>query len=174
MAEKDRKKPPRPQKPQSPEREPSEPTPAAAPPAGPYLQMAFFCEKVLREADGVHSFIRQVDRLTTTASGLAAPAKMPAATQTLFLAITIKSGGARGSHEIKVLRERPSGMRDTAPVLAMTIFFEGEERGVGLFGPITMTFEEEGLYWFDLYVDDKLLTRMPIRVIYQRTTAQVG
>ena len=174
MAKKDRKKPSRPQRPQRLEGEPSEPTPAAAQPTGPYLQMAFFCEKILREADGVLSFIRQVDRLTTTASGPTVPAKMPTTTHTFFFAITIKSGGARGSHEIKILRERPSGMRDTAPLLTMTAFFEGEERGVGLYGPITMTLEEEGLYWFDLYVDETLMTRMPLRVIYQRTTAQVS
>lgn len=145
--------------------------PQGAPTGGPYLQMAFFCERILREADGVVSFIRQVDRLTVTASGPSAPARMPTTTHTLFLAITIKSGAARGSHEIRIFRESPSGMRDTAPLFTMTSFFEGEERGVGLYGPITMTLEEEGLYWFDLYVGETLMTRMPFRVIYQRTMA---
>ena len=148
--------------------------PQGAPTGGPYLQMAFFCEKVLHEADGVASFIRQIDRLTTTRSDPSAPAKMPTTTYTPFLAITIKSGAARGSHEIKIFRESPSGIRDTAPLFTMTAFFEGEERGVGLYGPITMTLEEEGLYWFDLYVDETLMTRMPFRVIYQRATAQTG
>ena len=154
--------------------EQQESRPQGAPTGGPYLQMAFFCEKVLHEADGVVSLIRQVDRLTITGSGPSAPAKMPTTTYTPFLAITIKSGAARGSHEVKIVRERPSGIRDTAPLLTMTAFFEGEERGVGLYGPIAMTLEEEGLYWFDLYVDETLMTRIPFRVIYQRAMAQTG
>jgi hypothetical protein len=28
---------------------------------------------------------------------------------------------------------------------------------------------EEGLYWFDVHVGDRLVTRMPLRVLYQRT-----
>ena len=146
----------------------------AAPPGGPYLQMAFFCEKILREADGVVSFIRQIDRLTTTASGPSAPDQMPPTNFSAYLAIVLKSGGARGSHEIKLFRERPSGVRDNDPVFALRALFEGEERGQGIYGPVTMVFEEEGLYWYDLYVDDTLITRMPFRVIYQRATARTG
>lgn len=169
-----KKKPTRPQRPQTPEKGPSEPTPAAAPPGGPYLQMAFFCEKILNEADGVKSFIRVVDRLTTTAAGPGAPAQMPPTTYTPFLAIGIKSGGARGSHEIRLFREPPSGIRDTDPLLSLTALFEGEERGQGIIGPVTMKLEQEGLYWFDLYVDDTLMTRIPFRVIYQRASARSG
>ena len=174
MARKERRKPTRKRVPEAPEGGISEPRPAEAPPGGPYLQMAFFCEKILREADGVMSFIRQVDRLTTTASGPVAPAQMPPTTYTPFMAIVIKSGGARGSHEIKLFRERPSGLRDAQPLFTLTVFFEGEERGQGIYGPVTMTLEEEGLYWFDLYVDEALMTRMPFRVIYQRASARAG
>jgi len=174
MAKQRRRQTNGPQRPQSPEQGPSGPAPAAPPPGGPYLQMAFFCEKVLREADGVMSFIRQVDRLTTMASGSDAPAQMPPTTYTPFMAIVIKSGGARGSHEIKLFRERPSGFRDTEPLFSLSVLFEGEERGQGIYGPVAMTFEEEGLYWFDVYVDDTLMTRMPFRVIYQRASARSG
>jgi len=148
--------------------------PIAAIPGGPYLQAAFFCEKILVEQDSVVSFIRQVDRLTTTASGPAVPASMPTTTFTTFLAIALKSGEARGTHDIKLVRERPSGIRDNQPVFSVRLLFEGEDRGVGLHGPANLTFEEEGLYWFDLYVDETLMTRMPFRVIYQQAVARTG
>lgn len=170
MAKKEKPRPTRPRAPQAAGREPSEPKPVAAPPGGPYLQMAFFCEKVLSEADGVVSFIRQVDRLITTTTGPAT--QVPVATYTAFIAIAMKSGSARGSHEIKVVRERPSGMRDAQPLLTLTAFFEGEDRGPGIYGPVTMALEEEGLYWFDVFVDEVLMTRMSFRVIHQRATAR--
>ncbi len=172
MATKKARKPSRrPRRPETPEG-PPEPKPVAAPPSGPFLQMAFFCEKVLHEADGVVSFIRQVDRITRTATGPGAPSEMPQGTYAAFLAIVIKAGGARGRSEIKLIRERPSGVRDTEPVFALTVHFEGEERGQGIYGPITIALEEEGLYWFDLFVDDTLMTRMPLRIIYQRATTR--
>ena len=170
MAKKNRKPTGR-QKAETPQGGPPTPKPLSAPPGGPYLQMAFFCEKILTEADGVTSFIRQVDRLTTAASGPGAPAKMPTTNFTAFMAIVLKSGAAQGSAEVKLFRERPSGLRDADPLFTVTVFLEGAERGVGLYGPVNMTFEEAGLYWFDLYADETLMTRMPIRVIYQRATA---
>jgi len=157
---------------QSPNEPSSEPEPVPAPPGGPYLQEAFFCEKILREADNVVSFIRQVDRLTTAASGPGAPVDMPPTSYTSHIALAFKSGEARGTHEVKIIRESPSGIRDSEPVLAMALFLEGEDRGAGLYGPVAMTFEQEGLYWFDVYVDETLMTRMPFRVIYQRATAR--
>lgn len=147
-----------------------EPAPLPAPPGGPYLQMAFFCERVLTESDGVVSLIRQIDRLTTTASGPGVPGEMPPTTFTTFLAISLKSGEARGRRELRLIREQPSGLRDTHPIFSLSLLFEGLDRGVGLYGPVTMTFEQEGLYWFDLFVDDSLMTRMPFRVIYQRVS----
>ncbi len=99
---------------------------------------------------------------------------MPTTNYTAFLAITLKSGEARGSHEIKIIREPPSGIRDTDPLLNMTVNLEGQERGAGIYGPVNMTFNQQGLYWFDVYVDDTLMTRMPFRVIYQRATARTS
>ncbi|MCH8994014.1 MAG: hypothetical protein IH959_03505 [Chloroflexi bacterium] len=164
--------------------QPREPTPpgpevVAAPPGGPYLQQAFFCEKILREADGVVSFIRQVDRLTVNTSGPEAPPDMPQTTFTAFLAIAVKAGEAKGRHELKVLRELPSGIRDPEPLFSIALFLEGGgegggDRGAGILGQINMVFEQEGLYWFDVYLDETLLSRIPFRVIYQRSTARAG
>jgi len=115
------------------------------------------------------SFIRQIDRVTMTIAGPdilgQEPPKPP---YTCYLAIAFKSGEARGSHRIKVVRQQPSGLRDDNPLLNVDALFEGEDRGVGFQGPITIGFENEGLYWFDVYVDDTLMTRMPFRVIFQR------
>ncbi len=145
-------------------------TPHAAPPGGPYVQHAFFCENILREGN-VSSFIRQIDRLTITTSGPDAPADMPSTNYSAHVALGFKSGGARGSYEAKIIREHPSGIRDSQPLLSIALLFEGDDRGSGLAGPVNMTFEEPGLYWFDVFLDETLMTRIPFRVIYQRAMA---
>lgn len=45
--------------------------------------------------------------------------------------------------------------------------FEGEERGVNLI--LNMKIEAmEGVYWFDVSVNERLLTRVPLGLMYQR------
>lgn len=150
------------------------PQPLAAAPGGPYLLAAFFCEKVIQEKDDVVSYIRQIDRLTTSASGPDAPSQMPQTSFSAFLVVLIKSGEARGSHEIKITREGPSGLRDSDPLLSLAVLLEGAERGAGVLGHVNLTFDQEGLFWFDVFLDNTLLTRIPFRVIYQRTSARMS
>ena len=76
---------------------------------GPFVQLALFCERVLREADGVMSIIRIVDRVTHTERGPDAPEEMPEVHFPLFLVVSLKAGTARGPHEIRITPEQPSG-----------------------------------------------------------------
>ena len=135
---------------------------------GPYLKTAVFCEHVLREVDGVPSLIRIVDRVTHTRTGPDAPPEMPPVSHNLRAVISLTSGEARGSHEIRVEMEEPSGIRK--PSMSSSVLFEGEDKGVNVVLNMTVTFEYQGLYWFNVYLDDKLLTKMPLRVIYSRMT----
>ncbi len=134
---------------------------------GPYLQAAIFCERVLQEQDGVLSVIRIVDRLTVTASGPQPPDQMPPTLINLSTVITLKSGFARGSYALRLIPTTPSGkqLRETS----VGVLFEGgEDRGVNVLLNIQLQAEEDGLYWFDVLLADQLLTRMPLRLVYQR------
>jgi hypothetical protein len=135
---------------------------------GPYLKTAVLCERVLREADGVPSLIRIVDRIIHTRSGPDAPIEMPPLSHNLTAFVSLTSGQARGSYEIRIELEEPSGLRK--PPMISTVLFEGEDKGVNLVLNMAATFEYQGLYWFNVYLDDKLLTKMPLRVIYSRVT----
>jgi hypothetical protein len=138
---------------------------------GPYLKTAFFCEKVLREADGVMSFIRVVDRVTITATGPDAPETMPKTPYNITAVIALASGQSRGRHEIRIEPEEPSGLKKT-PFLA-TVQMEGEDRGANVIVNMLFTFEMEGLYWFHVYFDDTLLTKMPFRMMYARMSTEM-
>lgn len=129
---------------------------------GPYLQAAFFCERLLQESDGVLSVIRIVDTIDFQRSEQAT--EPPLVNLTLFIAF--KAGEARGSHELTVVKENASGHPvDVEERHTQTLVFYGtEDRGVTVIMPVAMTGGEAGLYWFAVYLGDRLMTRLPLRV----------
>lgn len=132
---------------------------------GPYLAVAVICERALQEQDGVISLIRVIDRITVGASGPDVPYDMPPVPINFTVVIALKSGSARGRHTLKLTPEDPSGLK--LNTLEMPVHFEGEDRGANLIVQFGLTAEMEGLYWIDAYFADDLLTRIPLRVIYQ-------
>ena len=134
---------------------------------GPHLSAAFFCEKVIEDKEGVLSAIRIVDRIIHSAIGAGTPEAMPPVPVALTLLIGLKSDAARGRHELAVTAEQPSGMRHRVAE-ALTVLLEGEERGANLILNLQWVAQQEGLYWFDIELNGRTLTRVPLRVVYQR------
>lgn len=129
---------------------------------GPYLQAALICEKVLQEQDGVVSAIRVIDRLVL----LLGPDGQPLSrSMPVFFLIGLKPGQARGTFPIRIEREDPSTLRAT--VVEGEVFLEAEDRGVNLIVRGDFAPPEPGLYWYDIFFNDELLTRMPLRAIFQ-------
>lgn len=139
---------------------------------GPYLQVAVLCEKVLQEKDGVLSAIRIVDRIVMTASGVGAPQQMPPVPINLTALLVFKSGSATGNHQVKIRPVLPSGR--FLQELSAPMFLEGEDRGANLVVNIGIQAIEEGLYWFEILVDDELATKVPLRLVYQRIVQGSG
>jgi hypothetical protein len=126
--------------------------------------MAVICERVLREQDGVLSLIRVIDRLTHTIVGAELPDPPPPVSYRMWFALTFKSGSARGRQTLKIVQEQPSGLRKD--LLEQSITLEGEDRGANFVAQVQMKFEQEGLYWFDVFLNDQFMTRMPFRLAY--------
>lgn len=137
---------------------------------GPYIQMAGLCEQVIEDKTGALSLIRIIDTITHTEARPDAPIEMPPVTYPMKMVIMLKSGRARGRHEIKIVPELPSG-ENKAPLIR-SIHMEGEERGFNSIINMMFTFTMEGLHWFNVYLDDSLLTRIPLRVKYNRVVTQ--
>lgn len=134
--------------------------------SGPYLTAAVLCERVLQEKDDVISIIRMIDRLTVIVNAAGSPETMPPAAVNLTALIALKSGSARGRMTVKWRTETPSGLK--LPDQLFPVFFEGEDRGANLVINLNMIAEQEGLYWFDVLLDEQPLTRIPLRILYQR------
>jgi hypothetical protein len=135
---------------------------------GPYVQAAAICERVLQEKDGVLSLIRLVDRFTVTAAGPAPPEAMPPTNISANFVVMLKSGFIRARHTLKIVPTTPSGKN--LPEISAGVLFEGDDRGVNTNFQANILAQEEGLYWFDVFLEDQLLTRIPLRLVYQRVS----
>ncbi len=138
---------------------------------GPYIQMAGLCDQVIEDKTGALSLIRIIDTITHTEARPDAPAEMPPVTYPMKMVIMLKSGRARGRHELKIVPQLPSG--ETKVPLVRSIQMEGEERGANHIINMLFTFTMEGLYWFNVYLDDSLLTKIPLRIKYNRIVTPV-
>ena len=128
-----------------------------------YLHVATFCEKLLREADGVLSLIRMFDRFNITGEAK----EMPPSPLKFMVVISFKSGFMRGKQKIWLRPISPTGK--DLPAMEFPILFEGDDdRGAALAFEINWTVEEEGVYWWDVYLNEEMVTRMPLRVAYQK------
>ena len=137
---------------------------------GPYIQMAGICEQVIEDKTGALSLIRIIHTISHTEARPAAPTEMPPVTYPMKMIIMLKAGRARGRHELKIVPQLPSG--ETKTPLIRSVQMEGEERGFNNIINMLFTFTMESLYWFNIYLDDSLLTRIPLRIKYNRIVTQ--
>jgi hypothetical protein len=132
---------------------------------GPFVTAAVICEKVLQEKDGVLSLVRIIDRLTHTIRAASMPADLPKVPFQFVIFLSFKSGSAKGRSQVEVVSEDPSGQRNS--LFSSSVLFEGEERGGNLLVNAGMEFNMEGLYWFDVLLDGRRVSRIPFRIMYQ-------
>lgn len=132
---------------------------------GPYVKSAVFVNQVIEGKDNVLTLVRVIDRLTTSASGQSVPEEMPEATFSMRAVLMFTAGKARGRHQVRIVREAPNAER--RDIWSGGIHFEGEHQAHNLNLGLHETFSLEGVYWYDVYIDDELMTRMPFQVIYQ-------
>lgn len=133
---------------------------------GPYLTAALICERVLQESDGVTSAIRIIDRVTHTIFDPSPSREMEPFSYDLEILVMLKSGEHPGMHKLSIQPIKPSNEK-IAP-MNYTINLEAPaDRGFNLRARVRMLFDEAGLWWFDISLNGKRITRIPFRVLYQ-------
>jgi hypothetical protein len=134
---------------------------------GPYLQMAALCQMVLQEPTGQLSLIRLTDSV-----GVSGQMKeMQPHSIMLHAVVSFRAGFAKGKYIIRLVGTTPS--RTEFLAVEQGVFFEGEDRGVNAIFVIGMVLPEEGVYWFDIFLNGTFVTRVPLRVLYQQVSQQV-
>jgi hypothetical protein len=134
---------------------------------GPYLTTAVLCQSVLQEATGHLSLIRLTDSLGVMGQ---LPEMQPIPV-TLHAVVSFRAGFARGKQEIRINGITPS--RQGFVTASQFVYFEGEDRGVNAVFVLNLILSEEGVYWFDVLLEGVTVTRMPLRILYQRLAQQV-
>lgn len=128
---------------------------------GPYLQMAVLCEKVHIDPDGSASILRVTDQLAIRGDGPNGNWSMAKQVITLSLALSFNPGTSRAKHTVRV---RPSDEGAVAPDRELELDFSGTNRSGNLVLPLELEITSDGLYWFDVYLDGSLVTRVPLHV----------
>jgi hypothetical protein len=133
---------------------------------GPYITAACFCDLVLEDKSGVLSLIRIVDTVIHAAVGPMPPKDLQPFGYTTNLVLMLKSGMAHGRYDLRIVPNMPDG--STGDAITVTCHLEGEEKGQNIVGQIAHQFTMEGLHWFKVYLEEDLLTAIPLRVRYDR------
>jgi hypothetical protein len=134
----------------------------------PWVQVAAFCKTSIIGNDGALSVIQIADRIGL---GGFTPEMQPTPLQ-LTMALVLKSDEMRGQYQVRIRCIAPSGKTTLGPEIPF--LFEGEDRGVQAVLPIGLFAAEKGLYWFEILIEDDVLTRVPLRVLYQRIQMPPG
>jgi hypothetical protein len=124
----------------------------------PYLLAAVLCEQVLQETLTV---VRIVDKLQYGVVGQTLPEGIKPAVSIKGL-IALRSGPVTGEHVIKIVGEKPNGSRKD--LFSTPINFLGKDQGQNIILNFGIGIDQDGLYWFDVFFDDELLTRIPLIV----------
>ena len=129
----------------------------------PWVQVAVLCQTALLENTGHLSVIRIIDRINLAG---VTPELQPTPVQ-LTMAILMKSDQMQGNYPVKIRCTSPQGVVTLGP--EMPFLFEGNDRGVQAVLPMGLIATEQGVYWFDVLIEGEIvLTRVPLRVMYQR------
>lgn len=138
---------------------------------GPFVAAAMFVDTVIEGKDDVLSLIRVIDRMTVNAHGPNVPDDIPPGIVRTNLVVMLKAGKARGAQRFRVDMELPDGSRKKGP--EQTVHFTpGESGGVSIFAPLAIEIVSAGLYWTDVFINDRLMSRVPLEIRYSFTRQQ--
>ncbi len=133
---------------------------------GPYLLMAVLCQNAQQDQYGSFSVINVLEQLVAGTNDPNAPDEMPTFRFQGHLAVQVAAGNSKGSHTLSIVPIQPSGKK-LEPV-GQRIQFKGIDHRATFISNVSMDIEEEGLYWFNVLLDDRVMTRIPLRIRYER------
>jgi hypothetical protein len=140
---------------------------------GPYLTAALFCERVMEEKDKVLTAFRIMDSIIIVLPPNAPP-DFPSEGNRLPVyfdgLVSLKTGKSPGEHSVRVDMISPSGKRSTNDKQIVTLSQE-EHGGANLTIHHSVSLKQGGLFYFEVFIDDRLATRIPFRIDVVRSAA---
>jgi hypothetical protein len=135
--------------------------------SGPYVVAAVFCENPIEDKKGMISIVKLFDRIEGELPAVFGHDDT-AMLRTWFF-VAVKAGNAKGTHRLQLILAAPDGKKEV--VSDSEIVLLGDEHGSNLRASLLLAIREEGLYWVDVVIDGKVLTRSPLRVVLREAPA---
>lgn len=139
-------------------------------PVEPYLKLGAICERVLEDKDNVLSLIRVVDRFTITVTGKEPPDQLPEGATTLT--IVMSWVGGLGRHEAAFDIISPGGETQPSP-RSWSFTLDSLNRGHNIIVTLPVRITKPGVYWIEFILNDKIKSRIPFQVLYERQQLRV-
>ena len=133
---------------------------------GPFLVSAVLCEKIITEKNNVATLIRIVDKFTLGPIGNIPQAFMEQAAFRVFAFISFKSGDAKGKKNLRIKMRLATG--ETSTETSVPLVFKGGSQGPSAHVEMGVP-AKEGLHWIEVYLDTKLVTKMPLKVVISKS-----
>ena len=135
---------------------------------GLYVTLACICERALQEADGTVSIIRVTDEFVVEGTETDTPQVMPSFVAEFTMVLAIKSEANMGEVDIKMIPENPSGQKGKANAFVADFT---NTRSYTYVIQSRQLFEEPGFYWYGVYLNDALATKIPFEVTYRHQSS---
>jgi hypothetical protein len=143
-------------------------TPAKKKLGGPYLAAAFFCDAVIEDKSDVLSAFRIIDTINLALPELPDfPTEKNRVPVHISGILSFKTGDSPGKHILRVVMTSPSGKKNPAFEREITLT-EVEHGGANVVMRHTINIVKGGVFWFSVYLDDKLYTRIPLNIVIHK------
>jgi hypothetical protein len=138
--------------------------------AGPYLAAAVYCQTIVSESEGHVTPVNIFDSINLTlAPGV--PPDFPSEEKrihiTVWAFISFRRGDAPAEHDFHIVSESPSGKKQKQEEQVIKLP-DGPHAGTNLNIKITLGIVKGGLFWTNVYLDNRLITRMPLLINLKR------
>lgn len=132
----------------------------------PYLLVAVICQRAQQDQYGSFSIINVLEQLVAGSDDPNAPEQMPSFRLDANLVIVFASGSQEGQRTVTVVAEQPDGTR-LQPVDQRILLRGGDQRAT-IVSDLSLDISQTGVYWFDVFLEGRLVTRIPLRIGYER------
>ncbi len=131
---------------------------------GPYVQAALLCERVVQESGGRVTIIRLIDRVVAPA--VVNLGQIPQTIVSCQAVVILKTGSRPGNYKLRLLLKSPNNISLREFSLPIVLPNE-EDQGVNVVMPVQFAANEEGVYWFEVRLDNEELplTKTSLRLV---------
>ncbi len=136
---------------------------------GPYVQAALLCDHVVQESNGRVTIVGLLDRVVVRSAEPASPSQIPPTIVSCHAVVILKTGSRPGKYKLRLVLTTPSKKPLREFSVDITLPSE-EDKGVNIVMPIQFPATEEGIYWFEVRLNDEELplTKTSLRLVRPR------